>query len=86
MAVKHGIEIQRHNFPLEWATPEPQYNPPGTYYPGKSGGSGYQPLLPPSGPPVPPPGTWQQPPPKPPSLPYNWRPANFNNWGNLFAQ
>jgi hypothetical protein len=29
MAVKHGIKIQRHNFPLEWAAPELQYGPPG---------------------------------------------------------
>jgi hypothetical protein len=79
MAIQHGIKIQWHNFPLEWATPELQYGPPGPYYLGKSGGSGYQPLLPPSGPPVPPPGTWQQPLPKPPSQPYNWQPANFNN-------
>ncbi len=79
MAVKHGIKIQRHNFSLKWTTPEPQYGPPGPYYPGKSGRSDYQPLIPPSGPPVPPPGTWQQPPPKPPSQPYNWRLANFND-------
>jgi hypothetical protein len=83
MAVKHGIKIQRHNFPLEWATPKPQYGPPGPYYLVKSGGSGYQRLLPPSGPQVPPPGTWPQPPPKPPSQPYNWRPANFNNKHHL---
>ncbi len=79
MAIKHGIKIQRHNFPLEWLTPEPQYGPPGPFYPGKSGISNYQPLLPPSGPPVPPPSTWQQPPPKPPSQPYNWPPTNFNS-------
>ncbi len=79
IAVKHSIKIQQHNFPLEWVTPEPQYAPPGPYYPVKSGGSGYQHLLPPSGPQVPPPGTWPQPPPKPPSQPYNRRPANFNN-------
>jgi hypothetical protein len=79
MAIKHGIKIQRHNFPLEWVTPEPQYGLPGPYYPVMSGGSGYQPLLPPSGIQVPPPGTWPQPPPKPPSQPYNWRPANFND-------
>jgi hypothetical protein len=79
MVVKHGIKIPRHNFPLEWATPEPQYGPPGPYYPVKSGGSGYQPLLPPTGPQVPPPGMRPQPPPKPPSQPFNWRPANFND-------
>jgi hypothetical protein len=27
MSIKHGIKIQRHNFPPEWGTPEPQYNP-----------------------------------------------------------
>jgi hypothetical protein len=58
MAVRHSIKIQRHNFPLEWSTPELQYGPPGPYYPGKSGVSNYQPLLPPSGLPVPLPGTW----------------------------
>jgi hypothetical protein len=79
MAIKHGIKIQRHNFPLEWTTPEPQYGPPGPYYPGKSDRSGYQPLLPPSSPQVPPPRPWPQPLPKPPTQPYNWRPANFNN-------
>jgi hypothetical protein len=31
MAVKHGIKIQQHNFPLEWVTPELQYDPPGPY-------------------------------------------------------
>jgi hypothetical protein len=35
--VKHSIKIQWHNFPLELATPEPQYGPPGPYYPAKSG-------------------------------------------------
>ena len=74
MPIKHGIKIQRHNFPTEWGTPEPQYGPPIPYHPDKSGGGGYQPLLPPV---TPPPGTWSQPPPpKTPTQPYNWRPAN----------
>ncbi len=77
MAIKHGIKTQWHNFTLEWSTPQPQYGPPGPYYPSKSGGGGYQPLMPPSGPPVPPPGTWQPPPTKPPPQPFNWQPANF---------
>jgi hypothetical protein len=46
MAIKHSIKTQRHNFPLESATPEPQYGPPGAYYPVKSGGSGHEPLYP----------------------------------------
>ena len=64
MSIKHGIKIQRHDFPPERGTPEPQYGPPVPYYPGKSDGGGYQPLLPPS---TPPPGTYHQPPPKTPS-------------------
>jgi hypothetical protein len=24
MSIKHGIKIQRHNFPPEWVSPEPQ--------------------------------------------------------------
>ena len=27
MSIKHGIKIQRHNFPPEWGTLEPQYGP-----------------------------------------------------------
>ena len=74
MSIKHGIKFQRHNFPPEWGTPEPQYAPPILYHPGKSGGGGYQPLLPPA---APPPGTYQPPPPKTPTQPYNCRPANW---------
>ena len=37
VAIKHGIKIQRHNFPAEWAAPEP-YQAPSSYYPGKGGG------------------------------------------------
>ena len=41
VSIKHGIKIQRHNFPPEWRTPEPQYHsPPAPYYPGKPGGGG----------------------------------------------
>jgi len=66
MSIKHGIKIQRHNFPPEWGTPDPQYGPQVPYHLGKSGRRGYQPLLPPA---TPPPGTWSQPPPpKPPTV------------------
>jgi hypothetical protein len=37
IAIKHGIQIQRHNIPAEWATPEP-YKGPLSYYPMKGGG------------------------------------------------
>jgi len=37
IAIKHGINIQRHNFPAEWAVPEP-YQGPSSYHPGKGGG------------------------------------------------
>jgi hypothetical protein len=75
MSIKHGIKIQRHNFPPEWGMPDPQYGPPVPYHPGKSDGGGYQPLLPPA---TPPPETWSRPPPpKTPIQPYNWRPANW---------
>jgi hypothetical protein len=53
MSIKHGIKIERQNFPLEWVTPELKYAPQGPYYPGKPGGGGYQPGLQPS---IPPPG------------------------------
>jgi len=75
IAIKHGIKIQRHNFPAEWAMPDPYQGQQG-YYPGKGGGGGYHiPPGTPSGPPtpwVPPPGGV-----KPPLTPYNWRPANW---------
>ena len=62
MSIKHGIKIERHNFPLEWVMPEPkQYAPQGPYYPGKPGGGGYQPGLQPL---IPPPGGTYQPPPQ----------------------
>jgi hypothetical protein len=44
MAIKHGIKIQRHNFPQEWITKEFP-TPTGSYYGGGQGG-GYQ-LIPP---------------------------------------
>jgi len=72
MSIKHGIKIQRHNFPMEWMTPE---LPPGwpLYYPGKALGAHYQPT--PGAPPVSaspwtPPATLGNPPP----TPYQWRP------------
>jgi hypothetical protein len=46
MSVKDSIKIQRHNFPLEWSTPEPQHGPPGPYYPGRSGISNFNPFHP----------------------------------------
>jgi len=76
MSIKHGIKIERHNFPLEWVTPEPkQYAPQGPYYPSEPGGGGYQPGLQPS---IPPPGgTYQPPPQKNPTQPYNWCPVKW---------
>ena len=38
ISVKHGKKIERHNFPLEWVTPEPTYAPQVPDYPGKPGG------------------------------------------------
>jgi hypothetical protein len=74
MSIKHGIKIQRHNFPPEWVMQEPQPGP--IYYPGKVGGGGYQ-LNP--GVPVGSPSPWTQPPPlaNPTPPPCNWRPATF---------
>lgn len=74
MAIKHGIKIQRHNFPSEWATPDPYQGHSG-YYPGKGGGGGYVPHGVPSGPSIP----WVPPQGgvKPPATPYNWRPTNW---------
>jgi hypothetical protein len=74
MSIKHGINIQQHNFPPEWVMQEPQPGP--IYYPGKVGGGGYQ-LNP--GVLVGSPSPWTQPPPlaKPTLPPYNWRPATF---------
>ena len=75
MSIKHGIKIERQNFPLEWVTPEPKYAPQVPYYPGKPGGGGYQPgqqsLIPPLG------GMYQPPSQKKTMHPYNWRPANW---------
>jgi hypothetical protein len=70
MSIKHGIKIQRHNFPPEWVKPDPQPGPP-SYYPGKGGEDGYQ--LPPGvqmGSPRP----WVAPLllAKLPTMPYNW--------------
>ena len=31
MSINHGINIQRHNFPPEWGTPETQYSSPVPY-------------------------------------------------------
>ena len=36
MSIKHGIKLQRHNFPHEWTAPDVQPGP--QYYPGKGGG------------------------------------------------
>ena len=33
MSIKHSIKIQRHNFPVEWGTSEPQYTPPSPLLP-----------------------------------------------------
>jgi hypothetical protein len=44
MSIKHGIKIQRHNFPTEWMTPDLQLGGP-MYYPGKAVGGPYQPPL-----------------------------------------
>jgi hypothetical protein len=35
MSIKHGIKLQRHNFPHEWTAPDNQPRP--QYYPGKWG-------------------------------------------------
>jgi hypothetical protein len=55
MSIKHGIKIERHNFPMEWQATAP--GRPGTYQHGnRAVGGGYQ-----QGPPVfPPPGQWGQ--------------------------
>ena len=37
MSIKHGIKLQRHNFPHEWTAPDIQPGP--QYYPGKGGGA-----------------------------------------------
>ncbi len=76
VAIKHGIKILCHNFPQEWTTPELSFGPAGGYYPGKGGGSGYQPVQPPSGAQ---PVSWQLPGPVklPPTQPYAWQPANL---------
>jgi hypothetical protein len=77
MNIKHGIKIERHNFPNEWRTMEPThgYGMPGAYQPGKkSEGGGYQQQ--PSG--VPPLNSWPAARAKGPlHAPYNWKPANF---------
>ena len=64
IAIKHGIQIQRHNFPAEWSAPEP-YKGPSSYYPMKGGGGGGYQLPPgvPSGNPTPVgPPSWAPPP------------------------
>lgn len=75
MSIKHGIKLQRHNFPHEWAAPDVQPGP--QYYQGKVGGIGGYHIPPgvPSGPPSP----WPKHPPLAPQNlpPYNWRPAGF---------
>jgi hypothetical protein len=75
MSIKHGIKLQRHNFPHEWAAPDIQPRP--QYYSGKGGMSGGYHIPPgvPSGPPSP----WTKHPPlAPPNVPpYNWRPVGF---------
>jgi hypothetical protein len=75
MSIKHGIKIQRHNFPMEWMMPDLQPGVP-IYYPGKAVGGPYQP--PPGVPavssiPWTPPSSVGKLPPKP----YDWRPAGF---------
>ena len=78
MSIKHGIKIERHNFPMEWQATAP--GRPGAYQQGnRAVGGGYQ-----QGPPgVPPPGLWGQAlaqgqsPPTGPAVPFNWKPANF---------
>ena len=82
MAIKHGIKIERHNFPAEWAKPDPYQQGHSGYYPSNGGGGGYQaPPGVPLGPPPPwvPPGGGS----KPPTTPYNWRPAT--TWGGNAA-
>ena len=41
IAIKHGIKIQRHNFPTEWTMPH-QYQGFSGYYTVKGSGGGYQ--------------------------------------------
>lgn len=77
-AIKHGIKIERHNFPSEWKSTEPPlgYGMQTPYLQGKKAGGGGYTQLPPG---VPPQGTWGQalPSKPPPSAPFNWKPANF---------
>ena len=77
MAIKHGIKIERHNFPLEWGAPGPsaaeRYQPPGMN--GGYGRSGRAPSQAPPG--TSPPSNWQQPTARTPTVPFNWRPAGF---------
>jgi hypothetical protein len=69
-AIKHGINIERHNFPKEWMTKEPWQQ--GGYQQRESlyqvsgmggGGGGYQPQVPLTG--------------TTPKTPYSWRPTSF---------
>jgi hypothetical protein len=69
MSIKHGINIQRHNFPTEWMALDLQLGGP-MYYPGKAPGGHYQPN--PGVPRGPSSGKW-------PPMPYNWCPAEFVN-------
>ncbi len=75
MSIKHGIKLQRHNFPHKWAAPDAQIGP--QYYPGKGGVSGGYHI--PPGVPCGPPSPWTKHPPLAPlnAPPYNWRPAGF---------
>ncbi len=50
MAIKHGIKIERHNFPQEWKRLEPYYEFIGGYQQGKGGRGGYHPQFPPGAP------------------------------------
>jgi hypothetical protein len=75
MSIKHGIKIQRHNFPMEWMTPD--LHPGGAmYFHGKSGGGPYQST--PSASAVSS-GPWAMSASvvKPPPVPYNWQPTGF---------
>ena len=77
MSIKHGVKLQRHNFPQELTAPDVQPGP--QYYPGKVGGGGGYHIPPnvPSGPP----SSWTKPPLPAPPTPsqYNWRHAGFVN-------
>jgi hypothetical protein len=77
MAIKHGIKVERHNFPQEWKTSEPYHERLGGCQQGKGGKGGYHPKIPPGAPvgstsPCTQPNLSTQ-----PTQPYNWPPATF---------